>query len=71
VGSQTSRMPDWEASGNDRFHVLGLGVKHKLLADKLDIGADLSFTRSKSDLSVRPGPGPSPLSRRPTAHRTR
>jgi hypothetical protein len=32
--------------------VLGLGVKHVMLADKLDIGADLSFTRSKSDLSV-------------------
>jgi MtrB/PioB family decaheme-associated outer membrane protein len=52
AGSQTSLLPDWEASGNDRFHVLGLGVKHQLLGDKLDIGADLSFTRSKSDLRV-------------------
>lgn len=52
AGSQTSLMPDWEAASADRFHVLGLGVKHVMLADKLDIGADLSFTRSKSDLRV-------------------
>jgi MtrB/PioB family decaheme-associated outer membrane protein len=52
VGSQSSLFPDWEAAGSDRFHVLGLGLKHKLLADKLDIGADLSFTRTKSDLRV-------------------
>ncbi len=51
-GSQAGLSADWEAAGSDRFHVLGLGVKHSLLADKLEIGADFSFTRMKSDLRI-------------------
>lgn len=52
AGSQAGSMPDWSALGSDTFDVLGLGVKHKLMADKLEIGADLVFSRSKSDLNV-------------------
>ena len=55
AGSQTSLFPDWEAAGSDRFHALGMGVKHTLLADKLELGADLSFSRTKSDLRVDQG----------------
>ena len=36
----------------DKFDVLGLGVKHVAIPDKLDIGADLTVSRSRSDVAV-------------------
>ena len=36
----------------DKFDVLGLGVKHVAIPDKLDIGADLTISRSRSDVAV-------------------
>lgn len=52
AGSQFGAGADWRALGDDRFNVLGLGITHSLLADKLKLGADLSLARAKSDLSV-------------------
>ena len=59
AGSELGGLADWEALGSDRFHVLGLGVKHVLMGDKLELGADLSFTRTKADLTLSQGVGPS------------
>ena len=52
-GSQSVGLPDWSARSKDRFEVFGFGVKHAAIPDKLDIGADLSSSRSRSDLDVQ------------------
>jgi MtrB/PioB family decaheme-associated outer membrane protein len=52
-GSQSVGLPDWSGRSKDRFEVLGLGVKHAAIPDKLDIGAELSSSRSRSDIDVR------------------
>jgi predicted porin len=36
----------------DTFEVLGLGVKHVAIPNKLDIGADFTVSRSRSDVAV-------------------
>jgi MtrB/PioB family decaheme-associated outer membrane protein len=64
AGSQAFAAPDWTARNKDRFHMLGLGLKHTAIADKLDVGADLTFTRSNSDITVDTGVGGPPF---PTA----
>jgi MtrB/PioB family decaheme-associated outer membrane protein len=51
-GSEAFAGPDWSGRMNDKFDVLGLGVKHIAIPNKLDIGADLTVTRSRSDISV-------------------
>lgn len=53
AGSQAYAAPDWTGRVEDRFRVLGLGIKHAAIPDKLDIGADLTFSRSDSDTSVQ------------------
>ena len=53
AGSQAVGLPDWTGRSKDRFEVFGLGVKHAAIPDKLDIGADLSFSRSRSDIDVQ------------------
>ena len=57
AGSQTFAAADWRARTTDRVEVLGLGIKHAAIVDKLDIGADIAFTRSKSDVAVDNGVG--------------
>ena len=52
AGSQAYSAPDWAASNRDRFDVLGIGLRHAAIPDKLDIGADYLMSRSKSDLTV-------------------
>ena len=51
-GSQAFAGPDWTGRVKDRFDVLGVGVKHSAMANKLDIGADLTISRSHSDVAV-------------------
>jgi MtrB/PioB family decaheme-associated outer membrane protein len=53
TGSQAWAGPDWNAENKDRFDVLGLGVKHAAIPGRLELGADMSFSRSKSDVSVQ------------------
>ena len=60
TGSQTFAGPDWTGKVDDRFSVLGFGIKHAAIPDKLDIGADLSFSRSRSETSVQTGVGEPP-----------
>ena len=49
-GSEAFAAPDWTARAKDQFDVLGVGVKHAAIVDKLDIGADLSVSRSRSEI---------------------
>ncbi|HEX7438061.1 MAG TPA: MtrB/PioB family outer membrane beta-barrel protein, partial [Caldimonas sp.] len=52
AGSQAFAAPDWTGRVKDRFDVLGVGVKHSVIPAKLDVGADLTISRSRSDVAV-------------------
>jgi MtrB/PioB family decaheme-associated outer membrane protein len=60
-GSQTFAAPDWSGRVEDRFEMLGLGVRHAAIPDKLDIGADVNVSRSRSDIAVQTGVGEPPF----------
>jgi predicted porin len=55
AGSQAFAAPDWTARTKDRIDLLGVGIKHAVIVDKFDVGADLTFTRSSSDVTVDSG----------------
>jgi len=57
AGSQIFATPDWLADTKDTIDSFGLGVKHAAIKDKLDIGADYSVTRSRSQISANTGAG--------------
>jgi MtrB/PioB family decaheme-associated outer membrane protein len=52
---QANGAPVWTATSRDRFQVLGVGVRHAAIPDKLDVGADLSTSRSASRLALVTG----------------
>lgn len=52
AGSQLGMTADWRALNKDRFNVLGVTLRHTLVADKFDIGADLSISRARSDVGI-------------------
>jgi MtrB/PioB family decaheme-associated outer membrane protein len=64
AGSQLYAQADWWAKSKDAVDVVGLGVKHSALKGKLDLGADLTYSRSRSDVAVDAGPSSAPF---PTA----
>jgi len=51
-GSEAFAAPDWTGRMKDTFDVLGVGVKHIAIPNKLDIGADFTYSRSRSDIGV-------------------
>jgi len=55
AGSQTFATPDWSANNDDTIDTLGIGIKHQLIVDELDIGADYVVTRSSGKVSVITG----------------
>ena len=55
AGSQAFGPADWWARSKDAVDLFGLGVKHTALKGKLEIGADLTFSRSHSDVTVDAG----------------
>lgn len=68
TGSQSFGAPDWTGKVKDRVEAYGFGIKHAAIPDKLDLGADLSFSRARSDTSVQTAAGEPPY---PTAETTR
>ncbi|CAD5375040.1 conserved exported hypothetical protein [Rubrivivax sp. A210] len=54
-GSEGFATPDWAARNRDQFSTFGLGIKHAAIADKLDIGADVSLSRSRTSVAVDNG----------------
>ncbi len=64
AGSQLYGQPDWWAHNKDEVDLVGMGIKHVALGGKLELGADLTFTRSRSDITVDAGPTSPPF---PTA----
>ena len=61
AGSQQGRGPDWSAQNKDQFDVLGLGLRHALVADLINIGADVTISRSNSGTTVFTGNAADPL----------
>jgi MtrB/PioB family decaheme-associated outer membrane protein len=55
AGSQSFSNPDWSAKNNDTFNSVGIGVKHQLIKDKLDVGADYVLSRSTGKVDVQTG----------------
>lgn len=55
AGSHLGTAPLWTAQGVDRVQVAGLGLRHKALKGRLELGLDLTLTRSGSDLRVDTG----------------
>jgi MtrB/PioB family decaheme-associated outer membrane protein len=51
-GSEAFAGPDWTGSLKDTFDVLGLGIKHAVIPNKFDIGADLTVSRGRGDVAV-------------------
>jgi MtrB/PioB family decaheme-associated outer membrane protein len=52
AGSQLFAQPDWTGQTKDAVDLAGVGVKHNMLKGKLQIGADLVVSRSRSDTIV-------------------
>ncbi|MDH4174234.1 MAG: MtrB/PioB family outer membrane beta-barrel protein, partial [Betaproteobacteria bacterium] len=55
AGSQAFSTPDWRGKNKDTIDLFGIGVKHTVVKDKLDVGADYTLTRSKGAISVSGG----------------
>ncbi len=66
-GSQIVGAPDWSGRHQDRFEVLGLAVKHAAIPGKLDIGAELTASRSRSNIEVQTVLGEPPFPSAKTA----
>lgn len=55
AGSQLFATPDWTGANKDTFHVFGIGVKHAMIKDKLDVGADYTVSNSLGKVTVTTG----------------
>ncbi len=58
AGSQVFAAPDWFAKNDDTFDSFGIGLKHQLIKDKLDVGADYVWSRSTGEITVDAGSSP-------------
>lgn len=52
AGSQVYAKPDWWARNKDRTEVVGIGVKHVAMKGQLELAADLTASRTHSDVFV-------------------
>jgi MtrB/PioB family decaheme-associated outer membrane protein len=52
AGSQTFSTPDWTAKNDDTINTGGLGVRHTVKKDKLEVGADYTLSRSEGEVMV-------------------
>jgi MtrB/PioB family decaheme-associated outer membrane protein len=55
ANSLTFSTPDWFAKNEDTIDSFGIGVKHQLIKDKLDVGVDYMLSRSTGEVSVDDG----------------
>jgi len=61
TGSQTYSTPDWWGSTEDTVNLLGIGLKHAAIKNKLDLGADYVIARTISEINVNAGAGDIPF----------
>ncbi len=55
AGSQALGAADWFAKNDDTIDSFGISVKHELVKDKIDVGADYVLSRSTGEVSVETG----------------
>jgi MtrB/PioB family decaheme-associated outer membrane protein len=55
AGSQVFAGPDWYGFTDDTVNVGGVGVRHAALKGKLDLSADFTWARARSDVRVDAG----------------
>lgn len=55
ANSQTFSTPDWTARNQDQTNSVGLGVKTLTMKGKLELAADVVFSRMSNDISVDAG----------------
>jgi predicted porin len=51
-GSQAYSTPDWSGENKDTIDFFGIGLKYIPIKNKLELGADYTYTRSKGEISV-------------------
>jgi len=54
-GSATYSSSDWSAETRDTVDTVGVGVKYAVIQDKLDLGADYTYARSRTKTDVNTG----------------
>jgi MtrB/PioB family decaheme-associated outer membrane protein len=53
AGAQSfTNPPDWSAENVDTIQTAGIGLKHALIPETVDVGADLTTSRSVGDIKV-------------------
>lgn len=55
AGSQLFAAADWTAENHDTVDVLGIGVRHAAIKDKLDLGADYTMARTRGEIRLATG----------------
>lgn len=55
AGNEAFTTPIWTAENNDTVDTAGIGVKHTVTANKLDVGADYTTSRSRGQVKVDTG----------------
>jgi MtrB/PioB family decaheme-associated outer membrane protein len=59
-GSQAFAVADWTLENDDTINTLGLGIKHRLVEKKIDLGADIVFSRSIGEIDFASNVTPYP-----------
>ncbi len=52
TGSSSFSTPNWSQDEDDTFNTAGIGFKHMLVKDKVDIGADYVLAKSRGKIEV-------------------
>jgi MtrB/PioB family decaheme-associated outer membrane protein len=52
ANSQQFAQPDWRGYGKDQFNTFGVGVTHNAMKGKLELGGDLTVSRSHSTTTI-------------------
>jgi MtrB/PioB family decaheme-associated outer membrane protein len=55
AGSQVFGSPDWTARNEDRIDTVGFGLKQLAMGGKLELSADVGFSRMHNDVTVDAG----------------
>jgi len=55
AGSSTATTPDWTGQNRDTIDSFGIGLKHNLIDNKMDIGADINATNSTGRIDMDTG----------------
>jgi MtrB/PioB family decaheme-associated outer membrane protein len=50
--SRTSSVGNWSAKNDDTITTAGIGIKHQVIEEKLDVGADYTRSHSRGEVSV-------------------